>query len=241
MTDDGLEFAANENILASKSNRKMIFVGRGSQINSIVNTYPGQYALCTATGSGFTIDTIYERDAINTIWNSKRSIASANGESSEFSTTPVTDTTQINIVNIRCYAHLTLPTTYKYFIITGITWKNEASPSGNIICGVDILDANPPVSTKTISCAVGAAITQAGPNAEQRCSQITSNFIRGGTHVGGWVNKDTSTPLRFAAPDGTNVNQNSTYTAATTSTHDSAWSAGSRAYLKIHYRGYTPV
>lgn len=49
--------------------QKTTFVGTGAEINAIVTTYAGQLAYCTLSGSGFTIDVFYKRDAANTSWS----------------------------------------------------------------------------------------------------------------------------------------------------------------------------
>lgn len=49
-------------------NQKTVLVDTGSAINA-ATTYAGMLAYCTSTGSGFVVDTMYQRNATNTAWN----------------------------------------------------------------------------------------------------------------------------------------------------------------------------
>lgn len=62
------EFTADETPVPSvQLNQKTIFYGTGAQIATLV-TYPFKIACCTASGSGFTVNTVYQRDANSAGW-----------------------------------------------------------------------------------------------------------------------------------------------------------------------------
>lgn len=63
----GLAWEAADVLTKERLNQKNLFVGTGSQINGLT-TYAGQFAYCTSSGSGFTADILYERNAANDTW-----------------------------------------------------------------------------------------------------------------------------------------------------------------------------
>src|SRR5689334_16478508 len=61
----------------SKLVQKTIFVGTGAEINALTTStatfesqtlFPGQLAFCTSSGSGFTANHLYMRNAANSAW-----------------------------------------------------------------------------------------------------------------------------------------------------------------------------
>jgi hypothetical protein len=76
----------------------------------------------------------------------KATAGSALTESAEASSTPVAGATLTALGSgVRVFAFFTLPTTEKWYVITGIEWKNGGTVNGNVWCGVERVDANPPV------------------------------------------------------------------------------------------------
>lgn len=60
-------WAAADVITAARANEKTVFQGTGAAISGLT-TYAGQVVFCTSTGSGFTINNGYVRNAQNTGW-----------------------------------------------------------------------------------------------------------------------------------------------------------------------------
>lgn len=60
-------WATNDTISATRMNEKTTFQGTGAAISGLT-TYAGMVAFCTSTGSGFTADTLYFRNAANSAW-----------------------------------------------------------------------------------------------------------------------------------------------------------------------------
>ena len=235
MADDSLEYSVDMTDLTTKANRKMVVVGRGRQLNSLTTTYPGQYAYCTETENGFTIDNYYRRKSDNLGWNNHL----AGVESSEQNTTPITDDASTTIGNGRVYVFFTLPTTEKLYLITGIEWKNGATVSGNVLCGVDLIDAIPPVNAVTPLIGITGVIAQSGTNAVQRTNMASCNPIRGGTMLGVWISSsDLTGVFRHDSGGSGNVSKTITYTVAPVSSDANSWNASiTRMYLKVYYRG----
>lgn len=61
-------WVAADVITAARANEKTIFQGTGAAISGLATTYAGQLAFCTSTGSGFSINMLYLRNATNTAW-----------------------------------------------------------------------------------------------------------------------------------------------------------------------------
>ena len=55
-------------ISASRMNRKTVLSDTGANISGLSTNYAGNLAHCTSTGSGFTADHLYMRNAGNTAW-----------------------------------------------------------------------------------------------------------------------------------------------------------------------------
>jgi len=238
MGSAGLEFDPVDSYSAARLNQKTTFVGTGTQIAALATTYAGQLAFATSTTGGFNIDTLYERNSANSAW-----AAIVYNEIAEANTTPVTDGADfVHVSGTRYYAFFTLPTTEKHYIITGIEWKNGATVSGNMICGIDLVDADPPTLASVPLVANGPVRGQTPINSIQRESRISSKLIRGGTILGAWVMGDDSVgTLREQTGLGSqNQSKAVGFSNGPPSNNVTAWAtATARKYVKVYYRGYT--
>lgn len=70
-------WVTNDTISATRMNEKTIFQGSGAAIAGLT-TYSGMLAFCTSSGSGFVVDTMYQRNTANTTW-----IATGTGRSGD--------------------------------------------------------------------------------------------------------------------------------------------------------------
>ena len=69
-------WATADVITAARMNEKTIFQGTGAAISGLATTYPGMLAFCTSTGSGFTANHLYERNAADAAWREIPTLAS---------------------------------------------------------------------------------------------------------------------------------------------------------------------
>src|SRR6185312_1691440 len=76
MGSGGVQWDSGDVVGAARLNQKTVFVGTGAQING-ATTYAGMHAYCTSSGSGFTADQYYVRNAANSSW-----VLSGNAENS---------------------------------------------------------------------------------------------------------------------------------------------------------------
>lgn len=161
--------------------------------------------------------------------------------SPEQSNTPVVDTQGAVMNDIREYAFFTMPSTSRFFIITGLEWKNHTTIDGNVFCGVDLVDADPPVDADVQVLVWSSAIAQSGSGVIQRNSAVVSLPIREGTVIGAWINSDSATATLRRIPSQSSQNQSKSIATATpVFTEATAWSAETeRFYLKIYFRGYS--
>jgi hypothetical protein len=197
--------------------------------------------LSIAAGGDLPAHTHVEGDTTNltTDLAAKATAGAALTEAAEGNSTPVAGATSTALTaGIRVFAFFTLPTTEKWYVITGIEWLNKATVNGNVWCGVERVDANPPVLAPTVLVAWGVRVVQTGANGVQRNSQISSNPIRGGTILGVWFVSDSATGT-FGNTSSASLNQRKTIAAGVPSLADvTAWTASAVTYyVKAYYRG----
>lgn len=176
---------------------------------------------------------------VQTQLDAKATAGAALTEVAEANSTPVAGGTSTALGSgIRVYAFFTLPSTEKWYVITGIEWLNKATVNGNVWCGVDRVDANPPTLAPTDIVAWGARVAQAGTNAAQRNSQISSTPIRGGTILGVWFVSDSATGT-FGNTAVGSANNRKTLAAGVPALADvTAWTASTAGYyVKAYFVG----
>ena len=242
MGSAGLEWDATDMPEATRLNQKTRFVGTGSQINALTTTYPGQEAFCTSTGSGFTVDTLYIRNSANTTWNQHQQFATNLALTSEANTTPVTDNADFTVTaGHRYYAYFTLPSTEKFYQITGIEWKNGATVAGSVISGIDYVYADPPTNAEVILGAIGQVTSASGASSVQRVSTVLGHFFPASTVLGVWVSCSSSSHTLREQTGLSSQNQSkaTSYTTNPGLSESTAWTATTaRKYLKVYYKGY---
>jgi len=238
-----LQWDANDGFSAARGNQKTCFVGTGTQIAAISPTYAGQLAYATSTSGGFTIDVLYERNAANNAWNQVTF-----QEKAEASNTPTTDNADFTPGAggqfDRYYEYVTLPNTEELYEIVGIEWKNGATVNGNVMSGVDVIDADPPTVDHTPLVALGILTAQAGVSVIQRVSILAPAILRAGTILGVWFSTE-STTATFRHNTGATSKKHSKALVASQTTPAAAENTAfvaantNQVYLKLYYRGYT--
>ena len=242
MGSGGGIFDPVDSFSAARLNQKSTFVGTGAAIAALGTTYAGQFAYCTSTGSGFTIDVLYVRNAANDAWVGETDFFP--GITTEQNTTPITDGADFTATaGVRYYAFFTISDSFpKLYMVTGIEWKNGASVAGNITCGIDVVNADPPTLAGVTLSAVSQEVAQAGTSAVQRVSIIAGMPLQSGVVYGAWVScSSSSATLREQTGLGSQNQQKATaYTASPTTQDTTAWTTSTaRKYLKIYYKGVT--
>jgi len=119
--------------------------------------------------------------------------------------------------------------------------KNGTAVAGNFISGVDIVDAQPPVSAQAENVATIPETAQSGTNAVQKVSVRQSRLIRKGTRLRAWMNHNNGA-ARFRITNGASINisKAQTYTVNLKVLHidDTAWGSNSvYPYLKVYFSG----
>ena len=165
------------------------------------------------------------------------------GPVAEASSTPITSgTNSAGFNNRRSYGNrVTLPTTEDFYIISGLEWWNNSTVNGNIICGVDLVDADPPVSANTMMASYSSSVAQSGASQSQRNSSITNLMVLpGGAKVMAWINCSSATATLDCVSIGSqNIYKVETYTANPSVVNTTAWTATTLMIkLKIYYVGY---
>jgi len=237
MVNDGLEIARNEHIdINKKLNRKTLFVGNDTQITNLPVTTDGQLVFSTTTGGSFIQNKLYARLTGNTSWSANL-VESAEQSLEQAGTTNITAS-----INSHLMTYFTLPSTEKFYIITGIEWKNGTTITGGslIDSGVIAFNLIPPTIQIAPVLAVGSQLTQSGVDAVQRCSQISSKIIRAGTIIGVYFGSTTSTDFKVGT-NGTSISANKITTVYPKDAIDDTAMTNSvvRIYSKVYFRGYS--
>ena len=232
MADDGLTFTADDTDFTAKMNRKSLVVGRGSQLANLTTTYGGQIAYSTVTENGFTIDKFYVRDTANSAWFNKKNIT----ETAEtVLNTPVADNTVGDVSASKYYSFFTMPSTEKFYMVTAIEY-NGSTTGGNVLMGVEFLNANPP--TLDPSLLVALSQETAVVTGIKKVSVAMSKPILAGAFCGAWITRSAVGNVRIKDPNSTKL-KTVTYTADQPTQDTTAFSASSyEAYLKVYGRGY---
>lgn len=161
---------------------------------------------------------------------------------SSATTTADTGSTAPGVTTLRFYAFFPLPSTEPFYRISGIEWKNKATVAGSTLSGVDLVDTPIPVAPAVLNVALGVETANAGANAVQRVSRVSSDLIPGGTIIGVWIQASNATHT-YGTFTGVNFNSRKTVTyptAANVPQEDStAWtSSATQAYIKVYYVPY---
>ena len=139
----------------------------------------------------------------------------------------------------RYYTFFTLAgTSNDLYICTALEPKNGSVVSGNLLCGLDVVDANPPTLANTTTVACTAVTAQAGTSAVQKITVSHSDIIRGGTLLGAWVVSSSAATGKIATTTvGAKNCQRAIAQAAPALTHQTAWtSATEEAYVKAYFK-----
>jgi len=187
MGSGGTEWETNDNFDWIRLNKKTNFVGTGQQAtNLITSPQIGQAVYSTESDATFIKDKFAFYDSSET-W-----VCPHTAESSEQNSGDTSSAVAASGTNARTYVFFTLPTTEKFYIITGYTSKSRGT-SGVITIGTDIVNANPPTLDSTPLVAVSREYTTSGVSDEEfTIREIASKPIRGGTVLGTWIATPTA-------------------------------------------------
>lgn len=157
----------------------------------------------------------------------------------EENSTPVTDDSDVTTGTANTYfVFLTMPSTYKFYLITGIEHKNGTTVTGNVKGTVSLIDVNPPVLNNKIQVAWGT-IAQSGASSIQRNSAIGSTLIPGGSIVAiGLSTSQGTAQLRFQTGLGSQNQQAAVQSLLSSLAESTLWAtATQRVYAKLYYKG----
>ena len=107
--------------------------------------------------------------------------------------------------NTRFYRFITLPTTYKFYIITAIELGDGGGPNaGSAIAGVDVVNADPPTNNSSVLVALATLFSlSAGSGPSIKNTNVISKPIRGGSILGAWVNTSADNTVTLTSTLGT--------------------------------------
>ena len=157
----------------------------------------------------------------------------------EENSTPITDDSEIAIFGERRYTHFTMPTDFEFFMITGLEIKVGTNNTGNVIIGLDQLNANPPTEDMSVNLAITPIKALGTVSTIQRINPITNPLIAKGATVSLWASVDNAAAT-LRKGTGSSVKRVKTVTFANTLEYfeNSAFGASSsEIYGKIYFNG----
>lgn len=162
------------------------------------------------------------------------------------STAVVDDTEQSTSAGtVRQYAApFILPATSKFWLITGIEWKNGTLVAGNILTGLDKIGINtdPPTAVDTELVAYATDLAQAGVSVIQRNSIITQTrpLGKGDIVIPWWSASAIGGRIRYLTVGASNYNRTLTDDRSFPTWKTTvAWGATTaKPYMKVYFTGY---
>lgn len=235
MGSGGTEFDSNDMFDPIRLNQKTRFIGTGEQASNLITSpQTGQMAFITEDYSGFKHDKLHVRDSTNASW------VYANVDEQSEENVGDQSTGANGSLTKKYYNFTTLPTTYKFYIITGLEYRAGSTPA-NVMMGVDIVNANPPTNNHSVLVALARQHTGVVLNTLYRVNEVSSRLIRGGTILGYWCQGSAA-----AAIQGNNVldgyYKDDTYSTTPAYANITAFQTSGLIEfpsLKMYYRGYS--
>ena len=192
MGSGGTEWETNDIFDPTRLNQKTRFIGSSTQISTLIlSPNVGQCVFSTSTSGSFQTNKKYWRNSANDAWLDMEIEDTAYGPSQSDASIPIT------VQDTRHYALLTLPSTYKFYIITSMTgvFATGPSTSGLFHMGVDIFNADPPTFNHSPLCSISQTVSiSAGTNTDSYNRKCSSKVLPSGTVLGIWINMVKSGP-----------------------------------------------
>ena len=251
MGSGGTEFDTADEFNHTRLNQKTKFVGTGEQAtNLITSPQIGQQVLTTDSSGVFTANKISIRNTADSAWNNSL-ITETSAQTLGGLGTDFVDF-DFNGDDTRWYDFVTLPTTYKYYILSTLSIVVGTNNSTmEVQMGVDLVNANPPTNDNTtlvglcrkydVADLVGGAPTITLP--------IAGRIMRGGAVLGLWVNRKESGAgdalLYGDTPSGTIYSKAETFTSSPAMANNTAFTSQAAAHFKpldkmrLTYYGYS--
>ena len=160
----------------------------------------------------------------------------------EASSTPVADDGLTSLASgaIRLGNQITLPTTEEFYKITAVEWKNSTTITGNLIGGVALIDADPPVNVGFLTIAQTPSTAQSGSGSLQKVNVDSGILVKGGTKVTGFIVADNGTAtFRRLGVSSRNVGFNITYGQVPPVSVATWLTSTVQLYVKIYFQGVT--
>ena len=183
----------------------------------------------------------FRRNDANTNWTQLSDANSSFALDTEIAlNTPVTGTTSLALGNTdRWYVHFQMPgTASDLYLLTGIEWRNGGTINGNMVCGVEEYDANPPVENKAPIGGYGVEIAQSGANVLQRNSFVSKFFLNGAGFYSAFIQSSSATATILRTIGSSIVTfKTITYAANPALSNTTAWGAASTVLFDITVYG----
>ena len=249
MGSGGTAWESVDTFLETRLNQKTRFVGNSDQINTFITSPQiGQVAFPTTTGSGFTNNKTYVRNAANTTWNTNLFTSTAYSQEGGSSANTNIDLDN-TFANRRRYTFITIPTTYKFYLFThmsvGATYWATAFNTLTMIMGADLIDTIPPTAQNTSLVAISTLFTSTPANSLAGLAtskMIASKPVIGGSKLGLWMNVGSFSGSVYGFPKATSTStiyyKSETITESPPTVNTTAWSTATFYEPGISITGY---
>ena len=208
MGSGGTEWETNDLFSPIRMNQKGRFVGTGTQTNSLISSPQiGQCVYATDTYGSFTqSNKTYFLDHLQTSW-----VNNTWGSTEWTDSGGSSPNLNVNASNDdrRYYRFVTVPSTYKFYIITHLEIQHSSGgPAANITfqLGADLVNsATPTTNSQLIS--ISPWVSFAHPDATTTKLNVSSKTVKAGDILGLWVNGtfSGSNNWTFYAASGTST------------------------------------
>ena len=250
MGSGGTEWESVDTFLETRLNQKTRFIGNSDQINTLITSPQiGQVSFPTSTGSGFSDNKTYVRNAANTTWNTNLVTSTAYSQSGGSDGLENSIGLDNTFANRRLYSFITIPTTYKFYLFTqmstGSIYWTTASNTLTIMMGADLIDTIPPTTQNTSLVAISTLFTSTPANSLAgftTSKMIASKPVIGGSKLGLWINVGTFSGSAYSfsrhSSTSTIYYKSETITEAPPTVNTTAWSTATHYEPSISISGY---
>src|SRR3990167_4002187 len=182
MGSGGTEYETGDVFEQTRLNQKTRFVGTGEQATNLI-TAPqiGQQVFSTENDGSFH-DNKLATYLSTSAWEYRKYV-----EHDEESVGSLTGEDTNSAANTRYYRFTTLPTDYKFYIITAFEYGSMNAAGASVYMGADIVDSATPAINGTSLVAWSRLDNPASDTTNYKLTNVTSKLIRGGTLLAYWI------------------------------------------------------
>lgn len=237
MGSGGTEWETADQFDPIRLNQKTSFIGKGTQHALITSPQAGQQCFINHSSGGYSSGRYVTRNGANNTWYMPRLVEGAEEQSGSTAagSSPSTAGTR--------YYHavpITLPSSAKYYLITGLECRTPTTGASSFIMGVDLVESTSHSLNSTPLVALAAEKTSPSNGTNYKITQISSKVLMGGMVIKPWIEQAGTQISSVNTASPANKGQKTkSYSNSPTMVNNDAFVSGSATALIVYYRGYT--